>query len=98
MLRRYTPGVICRFLGKKRKHEAALRIQTKFRGARDRQKAFAAKKQRKENMLRIAREKRRREFYSSASALLRDAERSAQTWVMLATSAIPKLSAYPPSA
>ena len=71
---------------KKRKHEAALRIQAKFRGVRDRQKAFAAKKQRQENLLKIAREKRRRQFYSSASALLRDAERSAHTWVMLATS------------
>ena len=38
---------------KKRKHEAALRIQAKFRGVRDRQKAFAAKKQRQENLLKL---------------------------------------------
>ena len=71
---------------KARKHEAALRIQAKFRGVRDRQRAYQARQQRKELMERQAREKRRRAFLSCATALLRDAERSAQTWSRLAKS------------
>ena len=71
-----------RALRDKRKHEAALRIQAKFRGVRDRQKAFAAKKQRQENLLKIARESRD----SFIPVLLRCFEmlNVLHTWVMLA--------------
>lgn len=71
---------------KARKHEAALRIQAKFRGVKDRQKAMAAREARKQHVLNMAREKRRRSFLSSATALLRDAEQAARTWTKLASS------------